>query len=232
MPSRMRPAAPARPAAGAGPRQSGAWISAPFVLSQPHGPPARVRGGRPGGSFADACRQTQRTFGRGQMRTRKATTRAFRSRRRRTPGLTRRRRSWRVAAGATGGADPGAPMPRAGEISRAPGSHHRAVRSRRRRRPHHAAGGREARHQARPALRGRERAGRRRDRGGARRACGAGGRLHHHAAHQRHGDQRSAVQEPAVRSAQGFRADLERRLFRLRVRHQCGIGLSRRWAIS
>ncbi len=96
-----------------------------------------------------------------------------------------------------------------------------AVRRRRRRRHHHATGGRQARREARPAFRGREQCGRRRHRRRARGAAVAGRRLYACGADQRHRGQRRAVQEPAVRSDQGFRAGLGDGLFRPRARDQC-----------
>ena len=95
--------------------------------------------------------------------------------------------------------------------------HHRAVRARRLGRHHLAADRQVHRGQDRPALRGREQAGRQRHRRRARRQGGAGRRLHADAGH--HLDQRRQhphVQEPGLRPGEGLpgggRHRLERRL--------------------
>ena len=121
---------------------------------------------------------------------------------------------------------------RAAGLSEPAGPFRPSVRRRRRRRHHGAARRREARRQARAAVRGREPAGPGRHRGGARRALAAARRLHHRPGHQRHRDQRRAVQGAAVRSGEGVRADLDHRPFRPGVRQQCGIASFNRCRIS
>ena len=102
----------------------------------------------------------------------------------------------------------------------------------RRCRHHGTARGREARRQARPALRSRKSAGTGRHRRGARRALAAGRRLHHRARHQRHLDQRRDLQSTAVRSGEGIRLHLDHRIFRAGVLHQPDIPSSKRCRTS
>ena len=66
----------------------------------------------------------------------------------------------------------------------------------------------------------RQSAGSRRHHRGARGAERTGGRLYAGAVLERHRRQRTAVQEPALRSDEGLRADLEPGLLRLHRRHQ------------
>ena len=97
-----------------------------------------------------------------------------------------------------------------------------AVRRGRRRRHHDAAGGREARRKARPAFRGREQC--RAPAASPRRArCCRSPADGYTLAVFTNGTAISvgAVQEPAVRSGEGFRAGLGHGLFRPDPRHQC-----------
>ena len=92
---------------------------------------------------------------------------------------------------------------RPAELSQPSGSVHPAVRRRGRRRYHLAAGGGEARRQARAAVRGGKSAGAGRHRGGALGAVPGARRLHARPRHQRHLDQRRHLQGAAVRSGEG-----------------------------
>jgi hypothetical protein len=115
---------------------------------------------------------------------------------------------------------------RAGRLSRTHGHHYRAVRARRADRHHRAYSGRLAEQVAQAILHHRKSRRRcrqyRHGRGGAR----AAGRLYAAADLDRHRRQYGAVQEPALRSVQGFRADIGIGEFakhprrQLQVRHQ------------
>ena len=138
---------------------------------------------------------------------------------RRTRPISRRASPQIAGTGAAAGGAAGRLRAGAG-LSDQAGALHPAVRRGRRRRRDLAAGRGEARREARPAFRGREHAGRRRHFRGARGAGRRQRRLHRRADHQRQRDQRAAVQEPAVRSGEGFHAGLADRHVRLPVHRQ------------